>query len=382
MRRVPDQEPAQAPSVRSMPARVSRPENQVQRFACSHCRHEVYFENVRCERCGHALGFEPSSLRMVALAPQRDGAFRVEGRLSRRSLKYCGNHTHGVCNWLVPDDQGNSLCRACRLNRTIPNLSSAENVAAWAAIEGAKKRLVYSLLRLGLPLDANGGGTTTPLTFDFLAETTTGHFNGVITIDIAEANAVERERQRQWLDESYRSLLGHFRHESGHYYWTRLVDGTRWLEPFRRMFGDERADYAAALARHHAQGPPPGWAANHVTAYASAHPAEDWAETWAHYLHIVDVLDTAVALGIQHPAWRLLRGPGPWFGAFDAYRAKSMQRLVDEWIPFALAMNGLNRSMGHVDFYPFVLSPAAIEKLAFVHQAIAGWRAKHGAAQR
>ena len=229
----------------------------MQRFACSHCRHEVYFENVRCERCGHALGFDPSSLRMVALAPQHDGAFRVEGRLSRRSLKYCGNHTHGVCNWLVADDHGNSLCRACRLNRTIPNLSSAANVAAWAAIEGAKKRLVYSLLRLGLPLDANGGGTTTPLTFDFLAETTTGHFNGVITIDVSEANAVERERQRQWLDRSYRSLLGHFRHESGHYYWMRLVDGTRWLEPFRRMFGDERADYAAALARHHAQGPRP-----------------------------------------------------------------------------------------------------------------------------
>ena len=342
----------------------------MQRFACGNCGHDIYFENVRCERCGHALGFDPERMNMIALSAQNGGAMHTIGEFPRRrSMHYCANSYYAVCNWLTPADEP-GLCRACQLNRTIPDLSIPDNVVAWGEIERAKKRLVYSLLRLGLPVE--GGDGKAPVIFDFLANATTGHLNGVITIDIAEADAVQRELQRASLDERYRSVLGHMRHESGHYYWMRLVDGSRWHEPFRRVFGDERADYASALARHRQEGAPGDWMQRHVSAYAGAHPWEDWAETWAHYLHVVDALDTAIALGAVHRRWR----SGSWFSELDAYRARDIGQIVDRWIPLALAMNGLSRSMGHIDFYPFVITPTVTEKLGFVHRVVVAEREK------
>lgn len=346
----------------------------MQRFACSNCRQEIYFDNVVCGHCGLALGFEPARQTMLALvaSPEQD-LFETKGLSKRERLRYCANHANGVCNWLVPVGEGPSLCTACALNRTIPDLSIPANITAWGRLERAKRMLVYTMMRLGLPV----GPDETPspgLRFDFFAGATTGHADGLITIALEEANAVERERQRTALEERYRSLLGHMRHESGHYYWMLLVEKNEpLLGRFRQMFGDERADYATALTRHHNEGSPADWMATFVTAYASSHPWEDWAESWAHYLHIVDVLDTAFATGVYLADWAPLERLGH---GFDAYRARGIGDLIDLWLPLTLSLNALNRSMGHQDFYPFVLSAPAIEKLGFVHEVVLAARGR------
>ena len=338
-------------------------------FSCSACGNKVYFENVICVKCSHALGFDADAQSIVALeADAADASLyrRVAG--SGETLRYCANAFYGVCNWLTPDG-GSAMCPACKLNRTIPNLSEFGNLQAWRDLERAKKRLVYSLLRFGLPFDG-ARSPQGPLTFNFVRSAMTGHLDGVITIDIMEADAVERERQRQQFGEPYRSLLGHLRHESGHYYWTELIGATGLLMEFRSLFGDERPDYASAISQHYNAGPPIDWASRHVSAYASAHAWEDWAETWAHYLHMIDTLDTAEASGMEPRTAGLSFGSAWPFKTYDIYREETFDALMERWVPLTLAMNGLNRSMGHEDFYPFVIPEPAVAKLAFVHRAI------------
>jgi hypothetical protein len=331
-------------------------------FSCSACGNRVYFENVACLRCGHALGFDAELQAMAALEPRADdpSLFR-RMTAATADVRYCANSFFGVCNWLTPAGS-HALCRACNLNRTIPNLSEHGSLQA-------KKRLVYSLIRFDLPFQTVDSGQGA-LTFDFVRSAMTGHLDGVVTIDIMEADAVERERQRQQFGEPYRSLLGHLRHESGHFYWRVLVSATGLLDEFRALFGDERANYAHAIAQHYALGPQAGWDTRYVSAYASAHPWEDWAETWAHYLHMVDTLETAEASGMEPRTAGIAFGAAWPFKTYDIYREETFEALLERWIPLTLAMNNLNRSMGHDDFYPFVVPPAAVKKLAFVHDAI------------
>jgi len=338
-------------------------------FACTACGNAVYFENSACLICGHALGFLASEQSIIALRLERTGRYqRVGGSRRTAAFAYCANHVHGVCNWIVPAGESSDLCIACDHNRTIPNLAEKGSIQAWGELERAKKRLVYSLLRFQLPLDCSRWGKGR-MTFDFVRRAMTGHQDGVITVDIREADAVERERQRLKFDEPYRSLLGHLRHESGHFYWTVLVDGGPRLEQFRRVFGDERRDYGEALVAHHTNGAPADWQAKHLSAYASAHPWEDWAETWAHYIHMVDTLDTADATGMERPPGRVL-GFLWRKKARDVYRPNPFHALMQRWIPLTLTLNSLTRSMGHADFYPFVIPVPAYEKLAFVHDII------------
>ena len=338
-------------------------------FACTNCGAKVHFENCRCLTCGLDLGFDASSCRLVALRPLSVGAdtYEAVGGAPAIPVRYCANAAHGVCNWLAPADSGTGLCPACSLNRTIPNLSEPGSLAAWGQLEAAKKRMVYSLQRFGLPLSDPDVGR---LTFDFARNTTTGHFAGVITIDIMEADAVERERQKQFFGEPYRSLLGHLRHESGHFYWHLLVEKMGRLDEFRSRFGDERADYGEALAHHHAEGARSDWQWQFLSSYASSHPWEDWAETWAHYLHMVDAVDTAEAVGLEPRSAGLILGAIWPFKSYDVYREESFQSLRDRWVPLTVAMNSLSRSMGHPDFYPFVISGPALDKLAFVHNVV------------
>jgi hypothetical protein len=341
-------------------------------FPCTSCGNKVYFENVKCLRCTRALGFHPEMLATVALAPTglKDAAgadlYRVIG--SKGALmRYCANAAYGVCNWLTSSRDPSALCSACALNRTIPNLSEAGAVEAWGDLERAKKRLVYSLKRFGLPLDvtAEGGGK---LTFDFVRGALTGHQDGLITIDISEADAVQREMQRQTFGEPYRALLGHLRHESGHFYWQVLVQGGGMVDAYREIFGDERSDYNTALQNHHTNGPQPDWQQHFVSSYASMHPWEDWAETWAHYLHIVAAVDTADSEGFE-PKAPGLRLTWP-FRKADVYRQFDFQMLMARWIPLSIALNSLSRCMGHDDFYPFVIPGPAYAKLEFVHRVI------------
>ena len=340
-------------------------------YACSKCGNKVYFENIQCVKCGAALGFDPEHLSVVALEPSADnvGTYRPVGQEVGADVRYCANTIHAACNWLTPADAGDGFCRACDLNRTIPDLAIAGNLEAWQELERAKKRLVYDLLRFGLPLDTTLTGGER-LAFDFLVNANTGHLDGVITINVLEADAVERERQRQQFGEPYRSLLGHLRHESGHFYWNVLIAATGQYDAFRAVFGDESEDYGAARARHHGNGPPMDWATRHVSAYASAHPWEDWAETWAHYLHMVSSIDTAQAEGMEPRASGLIFGAAWPFKTYDVFREESFDALMERWIPLTIALNNMSRGMGHDDFYPFVIPAAACDKLAFVHRAI------------
>ncbi|HET9204922.1 MAG TPA: putative zinc-binding metallopeptidase [Burkholderiaceae bacterium] len=355
-------------------------------FRCR-CSRPVFFGNTRCVSCDAELGYEPDSASVWPLEPESEaGLYRLHGDDSGTRYRRCANFGSAmVCSWLVDagDAQGLQQCRSCRLNRTLPDLSQPDNQALWARVEGDKQRLVATLIALGLPVasrtveDPQRG-----LAFDLLrgtgapAPVMTGHLDGVITLNIDEADDARREAIRAEMREPYRTVLGHVRHESGHYYWARLVEHGEWLEPFRALFGDERADYAESLQRHHDSGPPVGWQQSFVSAYASAHPWEDWAETWAHYLHILDTLDTALSFDVDAARSGLLRDP---FGAGVLFRGGPPPRegdeppflaLINAWIELTGVLNELSRSMGERDFYPFVLSDAAVTKLHFVHRVM------------
>ena len=315
-------------------------------FSCERCGQLLAFENTLCLRCGNEVGFDPErfELRSVATAERR-----------------CANQVLAGCNWLPGDG---SLCRSCALTRTRPRDDDPGGLSAFATAEAAKRRLVFQLLDLGLPIEDD-------LRFDLLAGTvTTGHDGGLITIDLAESDDARREARRAQLAEPYRTLLGHFRHEIGHYYWPIVVERAGELDAARARFGDETTDYGDALERHYAGGPPADWAERHVSAYATMHPWEDWAETFAHYLHIRDTLQTAGAFGI------VVAGPaqGSDLSLTAAPEAEPGRRpfaaLLGDWLPLTYALNAVNRSMGSGDLYPFTLPPAVIDKLSFVHERV------------
>ncbi len=355
-------------------------------FRCQQCGQMLFFENTRCERCGHALGFEWQSNDLLTLEPV--DAQSPEGPDKRwhsvsvpaNQYTYCANAAYNACNWLVLATSGEKFCLSCGLNRTIPDLTDPTHVEEWRNIEAAKRRLIYTLLRFGLPVVSKERDPQNGLTFDFLADhqdengnfvkVTTGHDDGIVTLNINEADDAERERMRHEMGEAYRTLVGHFRHEIGHYYWMLFAKDEEWLTGFRQLFGDEREDYGQALERHYANGAPGDWQEHFVSTYASSHPWEDWAESWAHYCHIVDTLETAFAFGIALQPRVTHDETLAAEVDVDPYRAVNFDTLFDMWLPLTFAINGLNRSMGVSDLYPFVNSTPAQEKMKFIHQTI------------
>jgi hypothetical protein len=327
---------------------------------------------------------------MSPLEPSPDGSVWTAQSKEAKRQKYrkCSNYEkENVCNWMIPSTDQAPYCIACRLNKTIPDLNRKENREYWSKIEAAKRRLVYSLLDLGLPVVSKQQDDKNGLAFAFLADagaagggeqTTrvmTGHDNGLITLNIAEADEIEREQVRRQVKEAYRTLLGHFRHESGHYYWDRLVRGTPFEAPFRKLFGDERTDYGEALKRHYGKGGDPNWQKQHISVYAASHPWEDWAETWAHYLHMSDTLETSAAFGISphDTADDIIDARLFSMGAFGRRSSgprPGFTKILRDWVWLSLALNELNRSMGMLDAYPFVLNEAVARKLQFVHDVI------------
>lgn len=353
-------------------------------FQCQCCGQTLHFENTVCLRCGNLLGYLPEENRMVAVAA--DGpVWRVlvaaDGTTDgTTTLRFCRNWERSACNWMHHSEGGDGsgeagYCLACQHNRTVPDLSTPTHVALWTRTEAAKRRLMYSVLRLDLPRPLPGSDHPEPLVFDFLADdpgsaepVLTGHADGVVTIALIEADDAAREERRSQMGEAYRTLLGHFRHEVGHYYWDILVrdGGGDALEAFRALFGDERADYGQALQTHYENGAPEGWENSFVSAYATMHPWEDWAETWAHYLHMVDTLETAGALGLQVDAGADLAAQV----RTDPYHSRDAGALIATWVPLTLALNSLNRAMGQADLYPFALPEAVQTKLRFVHDLV------------
>lgn len=349
-------------------------------FHCTHCQNLIFFENVRCLNCGRSLAFLPDRGLMAALSQDPDGLWRAELEgAGAPGYRLCANYGGvSVCNWAIPADEPWDFCLSCRLNRLIPDLSTEHKAVAWFRLEVAKRRMLYSLLGLGLPIIPKSVDPSAGLAFEFLEDgrdgdagrVLTGHDNGLITLNIAEADDVHRERERTRQNEPYRTLLGHFRHEIGHYFWDRLVANGPALEPFRRAFGDERADYREALQRHYRDGPPPRWEERYISAYAASHPWEDWAESWAHYLHMVDALETAGATGLtlmpaRNDEPRMQPPPDPLQPG-----ARDFDAMTDSWLSLTYVLNNLSRGLGLPDSYPFVLSKPAIEKLRFIHDII------------
>ncbi|MGL9617063.1 putative zinc-binding peptidase [Bradyrhizobium sp. U531] len=341
-------------------------------FVCQACGNVLYFENRACERCGHKVAFLPEKETMSAIEP--DGAAWKVLAGADESRMLCRNAEYDACNWLTDSGDTTGYCRACRHNGTVPNLSDPAQLAGWRELEVAKHRLFYSLIRWKLPLHTRQDDPEHGLIFNFLADdpqsgekVMTGHDNGLITIALTETNDIERERRRLEMGEPYRTLLGHFRHEVGHYFWDVLVRDGGKLDECRAVFGDDSADYGQALQRHYAEGPPPDWQQNFVSAYATTHPWEDFAETWAHYLHIVDTLEMASEFGMEVRPKVDRDGELTTRIRFNPYEARDVDAIVNAWLPFTFAMNSVNRAMGMRDLYPFILSPAVVGKLGFIH---------------
>jgi hypothetical protein len=346
------------------------------RCDCGNC---VYFNDTQCPECGATLGYLADEGRMATLDAGREpGTWKTHRHASL--LRFCINQQSvAACNWLVSADDPEQLCASCRLTRTIPDLNDPDNARYWNRIEAAKRRLVSQVLAIGPPLrskfrdDPQNG-----VMFDFLRsppggpQVMTGHANGLITLNVEEADDAKREQIRYAMHEPYRTLLGHFRHEIGHYYWDRLIWNTEWLEPFRQLFGDERASYADALKRNYEQGPPADWAASYISSYATMHPWEDWAETWAHYMHMIDSLTTAMGFGFDADD---VEGDVVPYGkevlhAPDDRHAHRFLHLLNGWREITLVLNEMARSMGEPDYYPFVISPPAVAKLQFVQMVV------------
>ena len=351
-------------------------------FTCSSCHETVYFENSLCTHCGHALAYVAEFDALASLEPVAGAApgtfVSLEPSMMKGRVRMCGNNIdHGACNWALPESDTHRFCQACRLNEIIPNLSEPDSKAAWIRIEQAKRRLMYQLLALGLPVvprSEQPNGVAFAFKRDLPGEEKVmiGQEQGLITINIAEADSPFREKARLSLGESYRTLLGHFRHEIGHYYCERLVIDSPFVDDFRKIFGDERASYDEAVAIHYRDGAPADWPSNFVSSYATMHPHEDWAETWAHYLHIVDTLETARNLGIELRAKVDKNQKEKQALSVVAKRVNfaNFDDLIRAWVPLTIGLNNLNRSMGLRDLYPFVVPAPAIEKMRFVHQVI------------
>lgn len=349
-------------------------------YSCQ-CGNTLYFANSLCLSCQRPVGFLSDTQVVSSCEINAEGLWIASH--NGRAYRPCSNYAEqNICNWLIPAHSEDQLCASCQLTDTIPDLSKPENLKLWFRMEQAKRHLLYTLYKLELPVIGKRD-TAHGLSFRFLEDEVeedlygqeltvqntilTGHSDGVITINLKEAEESKRIAMRELMNERYRTLIGHFRHEAGHYYWDVLVKDSQYLDAFRALFGDERQDYQQSLERYYAEGPDANWHQNCISAYASMHPWEDWAETWAHYLHMVDTLETANEYDTSLEN-RMLSNPLVSGHPYTAsYNEQSFDTLIDDWDKLTNLLNALNRSMGLDDAYPFVINSRTREKLHFIH---------------
>jgi len=340
----------------------------MKRYRCS-CGTELFFENDSCIECGRDIGFDPNTLSLFPLDYLPGGLFTQRDLKNSQVFKACEHEGRESlsCNWLLDKDDPNNQCLSCRLTRVIPLQNSYKNHNRWVMLEAAKRRLVYNILNHRLSYEDRSQNPEYGLVFDFLEDKRTnpevdldivytGHKNGVITINAAEADTEFRVMVRESMNERYRTVLGHYRHEIGHYFFDRLVQDTEWIKYFIYTFGNPGDDYQASLERYYANGPRRDWQFYHISAYASMHPLEDWAETWAHYLHMCDTLETASSFGLT---------------SVDV-KNDDFSDIMNKWMDLTVIMNSLTRSVGKPDAYPFVIKNNVINKLNFVHRVVLG----------
>lgn len=334
----------------------------MKRFYCT-CGQEIYFANTYCYACGASVGFCPDTKTLIT---SKDDQWISA---DNKHYKACAHRDHDLsCNWLIPaEDTHQTQCLSCSLTRRIPVLNIGNNRKRWQILERQKRRLLYSLLEFNLPIEGRMQRPQNGLVFDFLEDKRTnpsvsrdivytGHNNGCITINVAEADDVHRIMERVKMNERYRTVLGHMRHEMGHYYWDKLIRNTHWYSRFRHVFGNE-SNYRSALNTYYHNGSRPGWQQRYISAYASSHPWEDWAESWAHYMHMRDTLETASSYASLTDTQ-------------NTSEHEDFETLMNNWQQVSVMMNALNRSMGMPDAYPFSLSQQVIVKLRFVHRVI------------
>jgi len=341
----------------------------MKRYRCS-CGAELFFENDACVECSRDIGFDPNNMSVFPLSYLPDsGYYKQRGEDTGIIYKPCANEGRDKlgCNWLLRITDPHEQCISCRLTRTIPIQDNYGNLRRWRILESSKRRLVYNLLNHGLQFESREENSETGLAFDFLEDKRsnpnieaehilTGHNNGIITINAAEADPEFRVSVRESMNERYRTILGHMRHEIGHYYFNKLVMTSNWIENFIYTFGNPDLDYQESMDWYYNNGPRWDWEHYHISAYASMHPMEDWAETWAHYLHMCDTLETAVSFNI----------------AKVNLRTDDFSVIINRWMELTVMMNALTRSIGKPDVYPFVISKNVIEKLNFVHRVVRG----------
>jgi hypothetical protein len=322
----------------------------VKSYRCRVCDNPLYFENSVCVSCWTALAFSRSE---GAIVPVDETGRYVDA--AGLIWHICVNLNLSGCTWLASVEGGQ--CFSCQLTRTRPADDDPVGLENYPAAEQSKRHLIRELDVLGFPVVGKDTDPDNGLAFDLLSSVdenvVIGHEDGLITIDLAESDAAYREKVRAQLAEPYRTMLGHFRHEVGHYYEWQLVRGDERFARCRELFGDESKDYQAEIDRHYAEGPPAGWEEEYISTYATMHPFEDFAETWAHYLHICDTVETASEFGLTSVAS---------VSVFSDFR----DLVNGVWVPLSIALNMVNRSMGKEDLYPFVIPPPVLEKLAFV----------------
>jgi len=348
------------------------------------CGQPLFFDNRRCLGCGADVAYDPARRKLGPIDPRGDGrwVFREDNPPASEGFRLCAHRgTEAACNWLLPAYETSSICLACRTTRTLPDLSRPKNAQRVLELESAKRRVLSDLAGVGLSVVPQCDDPERGLAFDFLETlegeppVMTGHSAGIVTLNVAEADDDYRERNRESLAEPYRTLVGHLRHEIGHYYWDRLVLEGPWLGPFRTLFGDERADYGAALRRHYDQGPAPDWRVRFISNYASSHPWEDWAESWAHYLHLRSTLETVGSYGLATTSVPLRFtpfGPEALHGYAPPAAAASFLAWINAWVVLTTVLNETARSMGQPDIYPFVMNQRVVTKLHFVHRVVTG----------
>lgn len=346
-------------------------------FECAVCHQQIFFGASFCEYCKAPIGFVASEKDMGTFRKDSENEW-VSLNESYRNQKFkpCFNYSHyQVCNWMIPVDDENIYCESCQLTHTIPNLDEPENIQYWHYLEQAKRRFLYLAQRMNImPRPKRSEDDRYGLRYEFLMPmegqpVLTGHANGLITLNAIEADVVYRETTRVTLGENYRTLLGHFRHESGHYYFDVMQNRhPELVDEFRYYFGDERQDYGMALKRHYEQGPPSDWQDSYISTYATTHPWEDWAETWAHYLHMMDTLETAYFAGIR------VQGNGRTLANLYFTECpiggKDIEHILENWIALTFNLNALNRSIGLDDAYPFKLTKPVKDKLRFIHRHV------------
>ena len=350
-------------------------------FNCEACGHLIYFDSLQCVHCGAAQAFLPDQLRVGILQSSDATSYTPSSELTARYRPCAHRHNISLCNFAIEPSDPHQLCVSCRQTEWLPDSSNPANELRWAKIEVAKRRLFYTLAKLGL-LDPHGHRVPEPR-FSLLADipgstpVMTGHASGMITLNVVEADDDERARRRLALREPLRTLIGHLRHESGHFYWDQLIAQSAWLEPFRALFGYENLDYAQALQQHYNKDPlDTRWSQSAISAYATSHPWEDWAETWAHYLHMVDLMETAASYStsITVPD---IPSSGPQMICNPLGNVPlNFSVMQAQWVPLTLLHNSLNRSLGLEDAYPFSISAMAWNKLRFVHDLISDYRQK------